>query len=277
MNNMTKEQIKNKILSLKTDEEIESFIKERLNELENNSIESTVGQGYTSRFREYISSKTHYKVGADLSSEIECPDLVYDDLEPYINIIKSIQKAGGYNEFDIIHLIFVYIFNHLIDEDMIERLVLYNMSSNQKVSIKEVKENKCAFCSEKSGQVHNLFKFLGLDSEVASGYRDNERHAYNIYYPYGYDGDIIMLYDASHYVEFKKGDNSFVLAYFKAFKKESFQKLLDGQRISIDLATTERTYRKLFNLDESYIFNGKQVTYTLEVISKKRGNKIGGR
>ena len=62
MNNMTKEQIKNKILSLKTDEEIESFIKERLNELENNSIESTVGQGYTSRFREYISSKTHYKV-----------------------------------------------------------------------------------------------------------------------------------------------------------------------------------------------------------------------
>ena len=58
---MTKEEIKKRIFELQTDEEIIEFVNERLKELEDNSVERTVGQGYTDSFQDYISEKTHYK------------------------------------------------------------------------------------------------------------------------------------------------------------------------------------------------------------------------
>ena len=76
--NMTKEEIQKNIYSLKNDNEIIDFVKRRIQELEDNSIESTVGQNYTKTFKEYISEKTHYKAG-DKFADNECPDLVYDD------------------------------------------------------------------------------------------------------------------------------------------------------------------------------------------------------
>ena len=54
---MSKEEIKKKILELRTDEEIVSFIKLRIEELESIAQEKTVGQGYTVIFDDYISSK----------------------------------------------------------------------------------------------------------------------------------------------------------------------------------------------------------------------------
>ncbi len=55
--NMTKEEIQKNIYSLKNDNEIIDFVKRRIQELEDNSIESTVGQNYTKTFKEYISEK----------------------------------------------------------------------------------------------------------------------------------------------------------------------------------------------------------------------------
>lgn len=63
---MTKEEINKTIFSLQTDEEIIDFVNKRIAELENNSIETTVGQNYTTAFKEYISQKTHYKPGKRL-------------------------------------------------------------------------------------------------------------------------------------------------------------------------------------------------------------------
>ena len=63
---MTKEEINKTILSLQTDEEIIDFVKKRIQELEEKSIETTVGQNYTTTFKEYISEKTHYKTGKKL-------------------------------------------------------------------------------------------------------------------------------------------------------------------------------------------------------------------
>lgn len=75
---MTKEEIQKNIYSLRNDNEIIDFVKRRIQELEDNSIESTVGQNYTKTFKEYISEKIHYKAG-DKFADNECPDLVYDD------------------------------------------------------------------------------------------------------------------------------------------------------------------------------------------------------
>ena len=57
---MTKEEINKIIFSLKTDKDIVEFVNKRIAELENNSVETTVGQNYTTTFKEYISEKTHY-------------------------------------------------------------------------------------------------------------------------------------------------------------------------------------------------------------------------
>ena len=78
---MTKEEINKRIFELENDEEIINFVKERLDELEINSEEKTVGQNYTDSFQDYISQKIHYKA-ADKLGDKECPDLVYDDMTP---------------------------------------------------------------------------------------------------------------------------------------------------------------------------------------------------
>ena len=85
---MTKTEINKKIYELQSDEEIINFVKERLNELETSSVEKTVGQNYTDSFQDYISQKTHYRA-AEKFDRCECPDLVYDDITPYINLIKD--------------------------------------------------------------------------------------------------------------------------------------------------------------------------------------------
>ena len=82
---MTKNEINNRIMTLSTYKDIEEFVNERLNELEENSEEKTVGQNYTDSFRDYISCKVHYKAVDSLENG-ECPDLVYDDIMPYINL-----------------------------------------------------------------------------------------------------------------------------------------------------------------------------------------------
>ena len=94
---MTKEEINKKIFELQSEEEIINFVKERLKELEINSEEKTVGQNYTDSFRDYISQKIHYKAAENFNN-FECPDLVYDDITPYINLIKEIKMGSWYNE-----------------------------------------------------------------------------------------------------------------------------------------------------------------------------------
>ena len=50
---MTKEEINKIIFSLKTDKDIVEFVNKRIAELENNSVETTVGQNYTTTFKKY--------------------------------------------------------------------------------------------------------------------------------------------------------------------------------------------------------------------------------
>lgn len=256
---MTKNEINKKIFELQSDEEIINFINERLNELETNSVEKTVGQNYTDSFQDYISQKTHYKA-AEKFGDSECPDLVYDDITPYINLIKEIKKGSWYNEMTLFTTIFFTVHNYLPSDDIIglDRFLTYSSHKGKKLSIKTISENGTAFCSEKSGMAHNMFKFLGIDSEVVCGARESEMHAYNFIYPNGYGNEPMVLFDPSHFVNFRKNDNKLSFGFYKAFSKEDYELLKSGNPTQIDLTKTEENYRELYG------YNGSLNDYTFD-------------
>lgn len=266
---MTKEEIKKNILCLQGDDEIIEFVKKRIQELESESFEITVGQGYTTTFKEYISKKMHYKAGAKVRDG-ECPDLIYDDLTPYINLVKSIKSSGNYNELTLFTIIFFEVYNYLPSDDMgLGRALTYLSNVGKRISIKSISENGCAFCSEKSGMAHNMFKFLGIDSEVVCGYRDSERHAFNIIYPNGYDNEPMVIYDVSFFVNFINGDKKLSFGYFKALRREDYVRLISGLPIKIDLSNTEKNYRKLYGFGDEFIFEGDTPIYVAGLDRKK--------
>ena len=266
---MTKEEINKIIFSLETDEDIIDFVNKRITELENNSVETTVGQNYTTSFKQYISDKIHYKAGEKLK-DAECPDLVYDDKTPYINLIKAIKQNSWYNELTLFSTIFFEVYNYLPSDDIgLSRAFTYIGNKGKRISIKQIRDNACAFCSEKSGMAHNLFKFLGIDSEVVCGYRDSERHAYNIVYPNGYGNEPMVIYDPSFFVNFIKGENKLSFGYFKALRREDYEKLMSGIPVKIDLSKTEKNYRQLYSLGDEYVFEGDTPSYIAGLDRKK--------
>ena len=266
---MTKEEINKIIFSLKTDKDIVEFVNKRIAELENNSVETTVGQNYTTAFKEYISEKTHYKAGEKLE-DAECPDLVYDDIVPYFNLIKAIKQNSWYNELTLFSTIFFEVYKYLPSDDIgLGRAFTYLGNKGKRISIKQIRDNACAFCSEKSGMAHNMFKFLGIDSEVVCGYRDSEKHAYNIIYPNGYDNEPMVIYDPSFFVNFIKDGNKLSFGYFKALRREDYEKLMSGIPVKIDLSKTEKNYRQLYRFGNEYIFEGDTPTYIAGLDRKK--------
>ena len=259
---MTKNDIHNAIDRIQSNEGIESFVKTRIQELEDNSIETTVGQNYTTIFREYISEKTHYKPGERLK-DAECPDLVYDDLTPYVDLVKTIKKSGGYDSFALFTLIFFNVYNYLPSEEAdMERAFTYLSNKDKRVSIKQISEESCASCSEKAGMAHNLFKFMGIDSEVVCGYRDSKKNAYNIIYPRGYDNEPIVFYDPSFFVSFNNENSKQSFAYYQILQKDDYEKLLAGEPIKIDLTETESQYRAYYNLGGEFSFRGETPLYS---------------
>ena len=267
---MNKEEINKKIFELSTDEEIIDFVKKRIQDLENNSVETTVGQNYTTTFKEYISEKTHYKAG-DRINDDECPDLVYDDITPYIDLIKSIKQNSWYNEMTLFSTIFFEVYNYLPSKDIgLERAATYFSNIGKRISIKQIKDNACAFCSEKSGMAHNMFKFLGIDSEVVCGYRDSEEHAYNLIYPNGYGNEPMVIYDPSYFVSFIKDGQKLSFGYYKALRREEYDELMSGLPVKIDLSKTEQNYRKLYNLGDEYTFEGDTPTYVAGLDNKEK-------
>lgn len=255
---MTKSEINKKIFELKSDEEIINFVEYRLNELETSSVEKTVGQNYTDSFQDYISQKTHYKA-AEKFDDSECPDLVYDDITPYINLIKEIKKGNWYNELTLFTTIFFTVYKYLPSEDVgLGRYMTYASHKGKQLSIKSVRDNECAFCSEKAGMAHNLFKFLGIDSEVVCGARGTEMHAYNFIYPNGYEKEPMVLFDPSYFVSFINGNNKLSFGFYAVFRRQDYEALKNGTPTQIDLTETEETYRKLYG------YNGSLDDYDFE-------------
>jgi hypothetical protein len=261
---MTKEELESKInqLDKTNDDEIVDFVKSRIQELEDESVESTVGQGYGDTFREYISSKTRYKPAAGRY----CPDLLYDDITPYVELIKLLKC--GYHVKNIEPLftkIYWDICNYLPSKDStgVKRQIIYNCYSGQTVSIVKIRENKCAMCSEKSGMAQNIFKFLGIDSEFVCGYRGEELHAYNLVYPNGYDNKPVILFDGSFHLDFNKGDEQIQIPYMVELSEEEYKKLIERKIIMLDVSTTEKKFKGDKGFSDDYIFCGDNQEYKI--------------
>ena len=245
---MTKEEIQKRIYSCQNDDDIKKFISERIKELETDE-EKIVGQNYTDRFDDFISNNIHYKP-ADRLGDTECPDLVYDDMTPYISLIKSIRENSWYNELTLFTTIFFEIYGYLPNSGDIglDRYFTYKSHEDSgRVSIKDIKNNECAFCSENSGLSHNMFKLLGIDSSVICGMRDNVPHAYNIIYPKGYGNNPAVMYDPSHHIDFiDKAGNKKSFGYYKVLSKEEYEKMLNGENVTLDISVSGEKLKQLY-------------------------------
>lgn len=258
----------NKIYSLKNDEEIEKFVKERLQELDETAEEKIIGQGYTDIYRGFIGQKTHFKaVGS--TDKFKCPDLVFDYITPYINVIKEIKKMSEYDDLYLLSIIFYELndLSNIAKADLVSRTAYYYNARNnsENVSIKKIFSTGDAFCSERSAMVHNIFKLLGIDSELVIGYRDSEPHVYNVIFIKGYDQEPMILFDSSHFVTFKNDESNFSCAYFYGFKKDKYDEMILGNSFTPIMSKTEEYYRHKFGFDEKYKFEVETPKYVIGI------------
>ena len=237
---------------LDTNEKIEKFLKNRFRELDSITEEKVVGQNYTDSFRDFISSKVHYKSTDKLLGN-EAPDLVYDDERPYKELITKLNQKGSYNIPFLCNKIFDIVDRYLPSRDKVglERMDTYSGAVDGKISIREISKRGIAFCSEKAGLAHNMFKLLGIDSETVIGAKDSEMHAYNLIYPGGYDSEPAVLYDSTRFVDFVNDDGKRTsLGYFKVLSEGELEELKSGKPLMVkDLSATEKSYKKIYNLD----------------------------
>lgn len=234
------------IIELKTDEQIEYFIINKTFLLELSSEKKTVGQNYTDSFRDYISKKIHFKPSPDFE-EGKCPDLIYDDLEPYFNLIKLIKQNNCHDITHLLLLINITIYEYFNPNSIkskkdliIARYTTYLSNKDKSLSIKIIKKNGIAVCSEISGLAHNMFKFLGIDSEFVCGSLNDEYHAYNFIYPNGYDSEPTILIDSTNFFDY-------------TLEKNEYEQFISGKPLTINSKN---------NL--TYIFGLKNVNTYLE-------------
>ena len=285
---MTKEEIKKKILELKTDEEIMSFINFRIAELESIAQEKIVGQDYTITFDDYISSKVKFKPVAS-SKNKECPNLIYDDILPYFELIKELANNQSYlNELYLFTPLMFEIFNYMsskenkdnIDDTLIERHLLYFNAMNtgrENISIKEFHKNKYAFCSENTGLAHNVFKILGIDSQFVIGKRNNENHAFNIVFPKGYGNSPAVLFDSSYTIDFINDRGSkYSFGYFKVLTQEEYNNMLSGNSTPINLDGSVNNLIRYYPMLSGCNASFENASYSIglgEQLREENGNK----
>ena len=262
---LSKDEIRTAIREeLNSDKKIEDFVDDQIKRFEFNTKEKTVGQNYTDSFRDFISSKIHYK-STDRLFGNDAPDLVYDDTQPYTELITKLHERGNYNIPSLCNSIFNVVCDYLPSNDKKghDRMDVYWGSVDGKISIKEISERGVAFCSEKAGLSHNMFKMLGIDSEMVVGAREKEPHAYNLIYPNGYDDEPVVLYDPSNFIDFVNDSNKRVsIGFFKVLSDDEIQRLKSGEPVTLDdLSMTEKLYRKQYDSLEGFNLVNQKATY----------------
>lgn len=280
---MTKQEIRDKIDNCQNDEELMIILKKRINELEYESQEKTVGQAFTTLFSDYISSKTHYKATAPIKNN-PSPNLVYDDYEPYLNLFKKIQSMDKYIGKQITEdfMLFAPIRNVIYDylgtktPDTMERHMIYFNAyyhNIESISIKKFKNKNCGFCSEISGMAHNMFKILNINSTVVIGTRNGKPHAYNLIFPNGYENMPAVLVDFSFPVKCKsdKTDKVFDLPYYKVLNNELYNDLMNGKNVEID-ATNNINFLLEFYKALGYVYQDSKVD--VEAVTYQAGQTI---
>ena len=270
-----KEEIKKRILSFKSDQEILEFIKNRIIELEQNLVPEKIGFGYKNIYNDYISSEIKYIVGHSFFKD-DFPSLVFDDVTPYFELIKQLSKSKEYyNELYLFTPLMYEVFNYLssterrvnaLDTARKRDKLYLNALRNQKstISIKEFHDEKLGLCGENAGIAHNLFKILGIDSQLVIGKRNDEEHAFNIVFPRGYDSTPAVLFDPSHTINFKSEEQkNYSLGYFKVLTSEEYNKMISGGTISIDLEGSVNNLFRYYPMLSGCVASYEKANYSI--------------
>lgn len=264
---MTIKEIYDRIYSCENEADVEALVNERMKELEESSKEDTIGQGYTDIYKGFISSKIHYKPAAKLG-DTDCPDLVYDDMFDYINLINDIRKNKSYNLTSLFTSMLFSINDTLPSNgDERDRLFVYMSNANRSsMSIKEIKKLECAYCSEKAGLSHNMFKFLGYDSELICGQRNGVNHAYNLVFPNGYDNSPAVLYDPSHHINYVNDNGRKIsFGYFIELDESQYNLMLVGNMVDLS------TEKSISRLERFYDMNDRYPDYKAQIDNVEYG------
>jgi hypothetical protein len=198
------------------EEEIDEYIKHRLSFLKNK--EETVLGLHTDNviFSGLLDEKTPIRIsikekdkqeGNDELIFLSFSNLVFDDDEIYKYLIRSIKNTD--NPYDaVIEACTEYLSLHDKERADYKRLLdirslfydFFSIGRNKPLSIKTFHKYKFAYCSEIAGVIHNMFKFLGIESDyvvgsfIPNGNPDKGGiHAFNIVYFWGRDKEGLLI------------------------------------------------------------------------------------
>lgn len=202
---MNEKQIIQQIIDLK-EEEIDEFIKKRIEELERTATEDReeispfavmrsrhMGVRENPEVMGYIPARTHIaKSGMDISS------FVLDDNSFYKTIINSIKgvnpdsvKQGDkVNNNYIMLMVQRAIINYFgLDGNERARNALYDSKTDIEnddctLSISDFKNNQTGMCVERSAVAENILSFLGYNPMMIYGYASNTREGMNVGHAY---------------------------------------------------------------------------------------------
>ena len=272
---MSKEEIKEQILNFKSNQEILEFIKVRITELEQNITFKKIGFRYKNIHNDYISSEIEYIVGHSYFGD-DFPSLVFDDITPYFELIKELSESKEYfNELYLFTPLMFEIFNYLssserkknVEDTARKRDKLYLDTLHNKeraISIRRFHNEKLGLCGENAGIAHNIFKILGIDSQLVIGKRNDEEHAFNIVFPKGYGNHPAVLFDPSHMINFTNElGNNYSLGYFKVLTSEEYNNMLLGNIILINLEGSVNNLIKYYPMLSSCSVNYENANYSI--------------
>lgn len=247
--------IKSAINKMISQEEMREFTIRRLESLKKKE-EDLPSPKYPSIFRHFIGGAIEFK-------DMENVDdynlyLISNHITPYLDLVKKINYRP-YTELRLFYDVYSIVNDYFKEENNCDTVVTM-AKNNEKVCPKET-----------AILAHNLFKFLGIDSDFVTGYRDGEKHSYNILYPKGYDKEPMVIYDPTNSVHFTEKEHVYILSYFKALGKDEFDEFMSGKNIKFDLKGTEVIYRHCYNLKGW--FYKTESSYQLDTALLKDNNK----
>jgi len=248
------------------DEEIESFIKNRLYELRNNE---DITVGYNSNnyiFNGLLDDKVRVNGGEALMIKkknviIDFAGINFDDIDMYRYVIEA---ARRYNHPIFATMLALDEYLKLRNENREFRKKRYQkihdnillgsfFGKDETVSIRKMHETGISFCVQIAGVAHNMLKFLGMESDYVLGICDNKHHAYNLIYPWGRENDAILL-------DGMRSPYSDVILF--SLKKDVKTKLFSEETIKLTEKDLIKAQKRLFGLAPESV-NSFETTYSV--------------
>lgn len=248
--------------SLKTDEERKQFIHNRVNKLIDNSNVEIIGKDICGDYSGFIAPDT--EVVSNSGSMFS--NLIIDDLTIYENFIDFIENNVDNISSEVLTIMniqrFVWNYFGYNSKGLLSRMDIYSRPDLTPVSIKELKGNEIAACSERSALVQNLLKLLGFDTSIVFGkLNNNQSHAYIIFKPE--NGDFRILYDPMNPVPYKYDGKTCYGIGVSKISAEEYDSLKLGQSIKFNY----NLVKKLYGVDKEYeensrIYNSDSILYS---------------